>query len=144
MNTNENTKWAKNELGKLVEAKKGMNKNHTFTCIGCHEAVGAYAVNTKVQATHFRHTGSTGTGGGCGNYESYIHNFSKNKFMTYYKYSTLFELRQKIQMPCIESKHNECSSFIDDVINLKERYPHIKLEPRDRKGKTASRSRRKN
>jgi hypothetical protein len=51
--------------------------------------------------------------------------------MTNYKYSTLFELRQKLQIRCSQSKHNECTSFIDDVINLKERYPLIKLEPRD-------------
>jgi len=127
----ENTKWAKNELGELVEAKKGMDKNHTFTCIGCHEAVGAYAVNTKVQATHFRHTGNTGTSGGCGNYESYIHNFSKEKFMTNYEYSTSFEVRQKIRMKCSQSKYSECTSLVADIINLKERYPHIKLEPRD-------------
>jgi len=131
MNINENTKWAKNELGEFVEAKKGMDKNHTFTCIGCHEAVGAYAINTKVQAAHFRHTGNTGTGGGCGNYESYIHNFSKERFMRSYKHSERFELRQRIQMRCIQSKYSQCTLFVDDAINLKERYPHIKLEPRD-------------
>ncbi len=131
---NKNTKWAKNEQGELVEAKKGMDKNHTFTCIGCHEAVGAYAIFTEgehSQSAHFRHTGNTGTGGGCGNYESYIHNFSKEKFKANYEYSASFELRQKIRMKCSQSKYNECTSLVEDVINLKERYPYIKLEPRD-------------
>jgi len=128
---NENTKWAKNELGKLVEANKGMDKNHTFTCLGCHETVGAYAVNTKIQSAHFRHTGSTGTGGGCGNYESYIHNFSKIKFKSNYEHLAIFELKQKLQIRCTQSKYDECTSFADDIINLKERYPHIELEPRD-------------
>ncbi len=127
----ENTRFAENEFGEIIEAEKGMNSKQTFTCLGCGETVGAYAVNTKVQATHFRHTGNTGVKGGCGNYESYIHNFSKRKFAENYEHISIFELKQTLRIRCSQAKHSECTSLFNDVINLKERYPYIKIEPRD-------------
>jgi len=134
MTIHENTRFAENEFGEIIEAEKGMNNNQSFICLGCGETVGAYAVHTKgerSQATHFRHTGNTGVKGGCGNYESYIHNFSKRKFAENYMNISLFELRQALRIKCNQSKYSECTDLFNDVINLKERYPYIKIESRD-------------
>lgn len=111
-----------------------MNKEQSFICLGCDEKVKAYAVYSsgkRSQATHFRHTGNTGQEGGCGNYESYIHNYTKRKFAESYEYLERFELKRTIEIRCSQAKYDRCSSPVKDVVNLKERYPYIKIEKRD-------------
>jgi len=133
MANNENTRFAENALGVIVEAEKGMDKSQSFTCLGCGEKVGAYAINTKIQAAHFRHTDNlSGSGTGCRSYESYLHNLSKRKFAENFQYISVFELKRDMhRLQCKSAKHDNCFSLHNDVINLKERYPHVKIEKRD-------------
>jgi len=131
-----NTRFAENKKGKIVEAKKRMNTEDSFICLGCREIVRAYAIHTtgeRSQSAHFRHIGNTGGRGGigCGSYESYIHNFSKRKFAENYEYTSSLELKRKLEIVCNKAKYSECSFPLDDVINLKEKYPYIKVEARD-------------
>lgn len=128
------TRYAKNQSGKIIKAEKGMNANQTFICLGCGEVLGAYAVYTsgeRSQIAHFRHIGNTGQEGRCGNYESYMHNYAKRKFAENYKYSERFDLKWMISIKCNQAKYNICSSLLKDTVNLKERYPYIKIEKRD-------------
>ena len=132
MSKKKQTHFAKNNKDEIIEAIKGMTISSSLYCLGCGKKVQAYAINTKVQRTHFRHLKGIGGGdGGCGESESYIHNLSKIRFAENYKNISIFNLYREIMLTCTQSKYPSCKKKSTEILNLKKMYPYIKVEKRD-------------
>ena len=124
------TRYAKGKDGSLVEAKKGMSIDQSYTCAGCGEEVRAYAVNTKIQVAHFRHVEDS-QNSGCGDSESYIHWTSKVLFAKVYRNAKSFIFKYKVFNSCKQAKDERCGKEILYPFDLKVLFPYIKVEKRD-------------
>jgi len=116
------TTHARLSNGNIVKAHRGMVKEHTFFCLGCGEKL--YAAAGEKNKAHFRHNTLKGTKG-CSNPESYIHWITKEVFAEHYKKCTEFFLSIAVKQKC---HYNNCEHIGEYIINLKDIYPHVKVE----------------
>lgn len=117
------TTYAKLSNGKIIKAAKGMNRNMSFFCAGCSSELYA-ATEGRKQYPHFRHKSLNGKTG-CSEPESYTHWITKELFAEHYRKSKDFFLSIVVQQKCL---NDSCVKDEEIHINLKERYPYIKIE----------------
>jgi len=116
------TTYAKSSNGNIVKAHRGMIKEHPFFCLGCNERL--YAATGEKNKAHFRHNKIKGHKG-CNSSESYVHWVTKELFAEHYKKCTKFFLSIEVRQKCL---HDNCEYISEYIINLKDIYPHIKVE----------------
>ncbi len=118
-----NTLYARRADGKIIKAEKDIDISQSFSCLGCNKEVYA-VIKYKKQIPHFRHNVSGADG--CNESESYIHYVTKELFAEHYAQAKVFYLETGIEKKCI---HNtDCKKTVHEKTNLKELYPHIKVE----------------
>lgn len=118
------TTYAKRSDGKLIKAKKGIDKSLSFFCPGCKHEVYA-ATEGRKQRPHFRHKSLNGQTG-CSDPESYVHWITKELFAEQYQNAKEFYLSIGVQKKCVHDP--VCIKDELFQINLKEKYPYIKVE----------------
>jgi len=122
-----NTTFARRADGKLIKAKKGIDRTLPFHCPGCKLEVYA-ATEGKKQRPHFRHKSLNGNTG-CSEPESYVHWVTKELFAEEYQSLESFHLSISVQQQCIQDSN--CTKEKMVTIDLKERYPNIEVEKYD-------------
>ena len=124
--------YAIDDENNIVEAQKGLGKsNSKYTCGGCGKEVLAYTEG-EIQVPHFRHRINNKITRECDSNESYIHWISKMLFAEFYKSTSQFILIKESKIMCSKAKYVTCFEKHTEMINLKELYPSIKVEKRDR------------
>jgi hypothetical protein len=118
------TTYARRSDGQLIEAKRGIDKHLSFYCPGCEHEVYA-ATEGKKQRPHFRHKSLNGHTG-CTEPESYVHWITKELFAEQYQNLDVFDLSIEIEKRCVHD--HECIQEEMHKLNLKEKYPYIKVE----------------
>lgn len=118
------TTYARRADGKIIFAEQGIDKSLSFYCPGCKHEVYA-ATEGKVQIPHFRHKSINGSSG-CSEPESYVHWVTKELFAEEYLKTNTFYLSLGTTEECVHD--SSCTRDTQHKINLKEKYPHIKVE----------------
>ncbi len=121
------TTYAKRTDGKLIKAERGIDRTLPFFCPGCKQEVYA-ATEGRKQRPHFRHKSLDGRPG-CSEPESYVHWITKELFAEEYQKLKEFYLSIGVQEKCVHDR--TCSKTVPHTINLKEKYPYIKVEKSD-------------